>query len=261
MKILVAGLSKTGTTALYSLISNALPDQYHRLFEPRSFINIDSNNVLCKVLLGPRLDIPSFDSFEKRITIVRDMRDRVISVLLYQQFHASYLKDLHSVKRVQDVLVQKETDPHSVSLLSILDVIGEVSNDPSLPQRFFERIEIAIRNFDTYFNLYNKSLIFPYENLIKHNFESIKHYLDLDLPEKIVMPDTYKRVVRTKSDGNWRNWFTQMDIDFMQSWISPWLTRNGYDGKDWELNEKPIINPNHCSLYFARLVKEANNRK
>jgi hypothetical protein len=260
MKILVAGLSKTGTTALYSLISEALPENYYRLFEPKSYETNHSKNVLCKVLLGPRLDIPSFDTFDKRITIVRDIRDRLISILLYQQFHASYLKDVKSVQLVYSWLLKKEANPSSVSLTDILNVIGDVSNEPELPQRFFDRIKVAMSDFDTYITMQNNTLLYPYEHLVKKEFEPLKSYLDLELPDDILVPDIYKRVVRTKSGGNWRNWFTQTDIDFLYDWMSPWLTRYNYDGKDWVINERPFINPNHCSKYFIRLVKEATNQ-
>lgn len=260
MKILVVGLSKTGTTALYSLINDALSASYDRLFEPKIYTPNQNENVLCKVLLGPRLDLPSFAAFDKRITIVRDIRDRLISLLLYQQFHASYLKDKLSVKRVFECLVEKETSPCSVSLLSILGVISDAANDKELTERFFKRIAAAMNEFDNYVNTYNSGLVYRYEQLVQSDFAPLECHLGIALPERINVPKTYNRVIRTKGYGSWRDWFTPTDVDYIKPLVSTWLSRYDYDVNDWELNDTPSIAPEHCSVYFERLVQEVNRK-
>ena len=84
MKILIAGAPKTGTTALFYRIKNSLDGGVREMFEPRGYVAEPGDgacHVLAKVLLDPLidLDMESFSSFEKKIGIVRDPRDRLIS--------------------------------------------------------------------------------------------------------------------------------------------------------------------------------------
>jgi hypothetical protein len=129
MKILIAGLAKTGTTGLLYLIANSLGRSRKLLFEPKVCppeAKADGGDIVAKVLLGRQLDAGSFAHFDKKITIFRDPRDRMVSSILYSQYHANYLADEKSVSLVRECLERKEADPASVSIREILELIGTV---------------------------------------------------------------------------------------------------------------------------------------
>jgi len=70
----IAGLAKSGTTALYSALKQSLPDDYVYLFEPRNYEG-SSPNVLAKILLSASVCLQDFDSFDKQIflSVIRAM--------------------------------------------------------------------------------------------------------------------------------------------------------------------------------------------
>ena len=87
MHYLVAGLAKSGTTALFTSLRNALPGNIETFFEPRTeeqFMQIlsrgDDVHTLTKSIVG---FITSRDAFIHRffpnILIVRDPRDQMVS--------------------------------------------------------------------------------------------------------------------------------------------------------------------------------------
>src|SRR5687767_12482448 len=102
MKILIAGLGKSGTTALFYLIASSLGKgpKPKLLFEPKECpadLRSARGDVVAKVLIDPQLNAASFSHFDRKITLIRDPRDRIISALLYSQFHADYLGHDESV--------------------------------------------------------------------------------------------------------------------------------------------------------------------
>jgi hypothetical protein len=58
---------------------------------------------------------------------------------------------------------------------------------------------------------------------------------------------------RTKSYGDWRNWFLEEDIRIFQPIYEPYMALMGYDSTDWALNPKPVIDPALASEYMQRL--------
>ena len=122
--IIIFGQPKSGTTALYYKIKQSICNDYHCLLEPneeklkdvKTFkgpilvknINIEYNNY--------------FNDFEKKIFIVRDPRDLIVSILLYA---AGYHKIPESNRSYNDIiksfdlLRKKETYPNTVSILDL----------------------------------------------------------------------------------------------------------------------------------------------
>jgi hypothetical protein len=70
-----------------------------------------------------------------------------------------------------------------------------------------------------------------------------------DIPEK--------RVIRSKSYGNWKDWFTPSDVDFFRPLVIEYMQMFGYHDT-WELNSNPYIDPSINSQYVMKLIEEAN---
>jgi hypothetical protein len=259
MKILIAGLAKTGTTGLLYLIVNSLKDKPRIIFEPRTCPDdLDhGSDVIAKILIGsPGLDPAAFSHFDKKVTIVRDPRDRMISGFLYAQFHENYLDDDTSVTTVNEILKRKENNPTSVSIRQILSTIGSVTGAPKAADNKIHVIENSLARFDEYVAVNPDSLLYRYEDFVSGNFSPLEKYLGFQVAGKAEVPKHFRRVVRTKGYGDWRNWFTEEDVDKYRKMISPWLEKYGYDANDWQLSPTPVIDASHCSEYFMRLVRE-----
>ena len=126
MKVLIVGLPKSGTTALYTKVKDVLPQETLSLYEPRRFdaAAAQHKDVLAKILIGQvgDFDYRSFRDFERRILIVRDPRDHLVSRLLYRACADPLFRaDDAMVSGFVETLRQKERDPRSLSLLQVLD--------------------------------------------------------------------------------------------------------------------------------------------
>jgi hypothetical protein len=95
MKIVIAGLGKSGTTALFSKLKQAMPPETYCLFEPLRYEApaVDPTHVLTKVLIPHEkmVDFDSFSEFDRKIMIVRDPRDILVSRVLYDIYNDATL--------------------------------------------------------------------------------------------------------------------------------------------------------------------------
>ena len=263
MKILIGGLARTGTTGLFYLIANSIGYKPKLLFEATECpenLESESKDILAKVLIGSKLNAASFSNFDKKITLVRDPRDRIVSSMLYSQYHASYLLDDERVRAVRDMLEQKEASPSSVSIREILEVMGKMtgkSNAAALQQKA-ARMSLAL--FDNYVKTIPDGLLYRYEDFVWEKYYPLEKHLGIPLMGVAEVPRRVERVIRTKRSGGWRDWFTEEDIRAYRPLLAAWLEKYGYDAEDWALNAKPFIRPEHCSAYFMRLVNEQRER-
>jgi hypothetical protein len=260
MKILIAGLAKTGTTGLLYLVKSSMGGEPRLLFEPQAYpaqLASHRGDIIAKVLIGPKLDAGSFAGFDRKITLVRDPRDRMISSLLYSQYHANYLGDEVRVAMVRAALEAKEANPSGMSLAAILEVIGKATGRPRTATSFRERAKRALAWFDSYLATIPDGLLYKYEDFVSGEYARLQRHLGMRISGAAQVPDRLSRVARTKAYGDWRNWFTEDDVREFRPLLSPWLEKHGYDADDWQLSAEPSVDPAHCSLYYSRLVEES----
>ena len=126
MKVVIAGLGKSGTTALFFTLKRAMPPDTHHLFEPSRFDAQTgmTSNVLAKILIRDSTEYASFDDFEKKILIIRDPRDIIVSRVLYDIYNApDACRDAAKIDAFVRLLRRKEAEPRNVSLLEIIDLL------------------------------------------------------------------------------------------------------------------------------------------
>lgn len=260
MKILIAGLAKTGTTGLLYLIANSFGKKPKLLFEPKECpanLNAGSNDVIAKVLIASNLNATSFAHFDKKITIVRDPRDRIVSLLLYNQFSETYLTDAERVRAVFECLVRKESDPSRMSIREVLEFIADVSGRKvNIFAKHLESIRQQYSWLGEYVATTPDTLLYKYEDFVSGVYVPLEKHLGMQITGAAEVPEKLNRVTRTKGFGDWRNWFTVDDVQKYRPSLTPWLEKYGYDADDWTLNAEPSITPEHCSKYFMRLVEE-----
>jgi hypothetical protein len=215
-------------------------------------------DVLAKILpFGPdvRVDFDSFSSFDKRVMIVRDPRDQLISRLLYGPVLHT---DLHSrddaLSGLIELLKRKEADPRSVSVKSILETLTDSGgkNFSGWAERYHDSYVRAPLDFH---DEHGELFTFLYEEMVDEKFGGLEGYLGLRLRGEARVEAVYHRVVRTKGYGNWRDWFTEEDCAFLRPVLRPFLERY-YPEADWELRERPTILAEHASGYVLRIANE-----
>lgn len=273
MKIVIFGLAKSGTTALFYKIKNSLPADAVCLFEPRSF---DAGavkagrfrwlsrakrepNVLAKVLpFRPHhsVDVESFSHFEKQILIVRDPRDRFISRLLYGIYDSDIVRDELKVKALVATLEQKETNPRSLALKALLQLFtGHNGQGFSFDEWTSSHVCHSIRRPLEFHRARPHLFVFKYEDLIDGHFAELEEYLGRPLQGEARVAPELNRVTRTKSYGGWRDWFTEEDVNFLRPIMQPFLDCY-YPDADWNLKPVPSISSEHGSRYVLRITNE-----
>jgi hypothetical protein len=91
--------------------------------------------------------------------------------------------------------------------------------------------------------------IFKYEDMIEKNFDALNEYLGLTTTKK-------SKVARKKAMGDWRQWYTEEDVELFKPVYKPYMELIGYDCDDWTLSPEPIIEPDFSSAYIKRLVRQ-----
>ena len=248
MKILVAGVGKSGTTGLYYLVKNSLPGEPLCAFEP-TLDDLTGDEVLVKSLvddLRPEnhlYKLGEFGQFDKRLFIIRDPRDRLVSGTLYSAA-TSRFKTREDLNEWLKLLAQKEADPHSVSLFDLRGLHrGALGKSYGQPQ-----INCC--------GEYDHCLV-KYEDFVEGRVTNEEDYLGFRLTGTADVDAGHSRVVRSKRAGNWRNWMTPEDVDILKPVFSNFMEHFGYED-DWELNKEPVIESALSTDYVKRVWPEFN---
>jgi hypothetical protein len=273
MKTVIFGLAKSGTTALFFKIKNSLRPDTVCLFEPRSFERrsvmkktIKSTlsrrpepDILAKVLpFRPHnpADVDSFSHFERKVLIVRDPRDRLISRLLYGIYDSELCRHDHKVKVVLELLEQKQKDPKSVPLKTFLKRFAMLNEESFTFEGWANaHVDHSIRKPLDFCTKHEDLFIFSYEDMIDRKFRSLEEYLEVPLRGDASVAQEFDRVRRTMSYGGWRDWLTAEDVEYLRPVMQPFLDRH-YPDSNWELSSSPSILAEHGSRYVERIVNE-----
>jgi hypothetical protein len=267
LKIVIVGQPKTGTSALFFKIKNSFHGRSLCLFEPRpeqivSPVNAfsDDTMVLAKVLLlndGQRHEYIS--GFDRQIFITRDPRDRLISALLYSVRDSSYFNDDSKVSRLLSALELKEKQPASISVATLWKLCIELDNRTSFDawvSNLPRSLDFVFRFCEAYPQMYR----LKYEDFIDERLEPLQDYLQMPLAGEARVSGEYARVERTRSYGNWRDWFTPSDVELFRSAYRTYMSVFSYDD-DWSLNDTPTILPQHASGYVRRIVEQRRQER
>lgn len=251
MRVLIVGEGKSGTTALLRSVSSALgtPDE---LFEPVQMTEADlepSPLVVKKLLLNWKANENGLlDHFDRRISIVRDPRDRVVSHLLYDSYNKAELLDATRRKRWLTLLGRKTRNPTGIPFVHLINAWWRLTRSDLMSHyvRSLDRSTGFSRRVGEHFHL------LTYEDYVDGNFADVNSYLGFDIAPGVVRPSE-ARVSRSNTHGEWRNWFTDIDVEVFRPMTHEWQRQNGYDHKDWTLNEPEALDPTTTVDYVQSL--------
>jgi GT2 family glycosyltransferase len=250
-RILITGVGKSGSTALFHAVLKSLPPQTVTLFEPENSKKTLAADTLPPVLVKSFIPFSeNFNFFEKKILLVRDPRDNLISLLLYKPYNVigrgfpgEKEKAFKLVDTFIDLIKCKENSPLQVSVKELADHLD------LLPQKRMNLIS-------SYYATHPDVFILKYEDYIDNNLAKLEEYLQLKITNEVEIPENYMRITRSKKYGNWKNWFTSEDIAYFKPLMSNYLEQFGYS-QDWDLASEPRLDPETGSRYIEKIVKEA----
>jgi len=261
-RIAIFGPYKTGTTGLYSKFLHSLPPgaAVRTLFEPAAYVAEpdDAGRVLlAKVILRmpegrDDVDYASFSPFGRRIRLVRDPRDWLVSgtVFLAQQNRAVYADEAR-LARFLGLLAAKEADPPAVSLVRLLREIVS-GGETELPRTLHwmgRQFDWLIDHDPALGDLHEVR----YEDFVAGRLQAVEAYVGFPLSGSAAPDPAYDHVPRTLAAGNWRHWFTDADVSVFRPVFARYMRHHGY-ADDWTLAATPLIRPEHATGYVRRVV-------
>jgi hypothetical protein len=254
MHVLIAGLGKSGTTALYYAVRAGMPGGTRCLFEPKSYRPTKARHVLAKILAQRGVDWRSFSGFDRKIAILRDPRDQLVSFVLYALYnHERPVSDRES-RGLLALLEAKERNSRAVPLWRISETVEAITGW-NHRKVLLERHEICRRHVETdpaFFRL-------RYDDFILGRTAALEQHLGFTLPHRVDVPGRLRRVERTRGTGDWRHWFTDEDVAYFGPDLAPVLRAFGFED-DWSLADAPVVPPQHASGYVRGLLQAQRRR-
>lgn len=259
MRVVVVGMGKSGTTAMIYAIKSAMPADTQLIFEPAAFVRVEAANVAAKFLLNPLRTIEDefFLQFSRKVLLVRDPRDVLISRALYRvRANEVMIGDRAKFDAYFRLLQMKEQSPASVSLTRINALFHELTGAPlHCDKGLTWGLDYAV----AWHERFTSCMIYHYEQLIEGSFAVLGDYLSLDPKAmKPEVPSDLQRVVRSRRAGNWRDWFCPEDVEHYRPMLLPYMQRYGY-ADEWSLNPHPMIRQDECTGYIRRLIRDRNS--
>ncbi|MDX1605005.1 MAG: hypothetical protein R3202_02365 [Candidatus Competibacterales bacterium] len=274
MNILVLGKAKTGTSYISKCLQNALlPCDYHlepkegKFFFERTKSRSSGNRVvkiifehwnskphLRKAILCNETDL----KFDRKVVIVRDPRDEMISRLMYL-IYAHFLHQGFDPELLESwlaTLKAKEDDPQAHSFLSLKAELDRLIGRPNRP--WHDALVFQYAEF--IHNISDHAFVVRYEDFIDGRHDELSAYLGFLPDPRLNQKEAL--IVRTKrsgTHGNWKEFFTGEDIEFLRPRIGGLMADMGYH--DWELEPKSTLDHATYSDYVERLAGMARRDK
>ena len=264
MKIMILGTGKSGTTALVFKVAGGLPDcQAFSGGKPGKYLG-DYENAVYKHTYheGKGKSFELFrdhleqEHYDRKIWIARDPRDVAVSRMLYRWQRGIQGQEAQYQAHLQLVL-QKEENPRSVTFYEICRYIG-YNGWPISTEEVLEEERTRYQQMcDFVLSLGEDWFLFTYEDMVSGNFDTLNAFLGFKVQGDAEVPKSTgkAKVVRKKSTGDWRHWFTEEDTELFKSAYTPYMESMGYDCNDWALHPNPTIEPEYSSIYMQRLAQ------
>ncbi len=265
MQIFLLGVGKSGTTGMLYKIAEGLPEC--RAFSgglPGKYLG-DYPNAVYKHTYEERKG-KGFDTYrrhlavqpyDRKIWMARDPRDVAVSRILYR-FHKGTLFCRRQFRAYFERILEKERDSASVPFYEIYRYTGH-GRWPLSREEVGEEERVRYHRMRDFVKTLGEDwFVFKYEDMVQERFEGINSYLGFELKRRAEVPrgSGKDKVVRKKSFGDWRHWFTAEDIALFKPAYAPYMEAVGYDPEDWALADPPVIEPRYSSQYVRNLARK-----
>jgi hypothetical protein len=227
---LVTGLARSGTTALFTCLREALPPTTITFFEPRTedqFAGILSYSgpahTLTKALIGYITSESGFvRDFFPNILIVRDPRDQIVSELLYRFYDFKLHGDRAGYEKGYAMLEQKVNEPSSISTVDLFNQLGDLVGRPGM-ELLWRKVAWVVEYREAF-----QPHVLLYESFVEGKVSELESFLGFKVSTGINVDTEFKRVARTRSHGEWKAWLTDDDLAFVNEHAGYLMEQFGY---------------------------------
>lgn len=273
MNILVVGKAKTGTTIVSKSIEKSMPGQPARYYlEPKSIADLDAianDDAGIRVIkiiyehwaVQPELrrqleGSPGQIAFDKVVFIVRDIRDEMISRLMYIIFPLIRRGGVRkqSLKHWVSALKSKEREPQAQSFVGLCRRFNEIFDSDFLTAFLRNEAQELLDYLDVIERSPHDKCVIKYEDFIQENMDALESHLGFPVAQTDQL-DGLERTRRSRSHNNWKSVFTDEDVDFFKDALGRQLEQSGYN--DWALVPAGRLASEHYSDYVKGLIKKA----
>jgi hypothetical protein len=266
MKVLILGTGKTGTTVMVYKVSGGLPNcQAFSGGRPGQHIG-DYENAVYKHTYEERKG-KSFEAFQEHLSqehydrmiwMARDPRDAAVSRMLYR-WHKGFKGKKKQYEAHLDLVLKKEKDPRALPFVEICRYTGQTGWPLTREQVIEEELHRYQQMVKFVEDLGSDWFLLTFEKMVENDLKALNNYLGFEVQADATVPNISgkAKVIRKKTSGDWRHWFTEEDVDLFKPAFLPYLELIGYDSADWALNPAPKIEPEYSSLYMKGLPRKA----
>ena len=266
MKTLILGTGKTGTTVMVYKVAGGLPN-CHAFSggRPGKYVG-DYENAVFKHTYEERKG-KSFavfkehlnnEHYDRKIWMARDPRDAAVSRMLYR-WHKGFEGRKKQYEAHRDLVLKKERDPGSIPFHEICSYTGH-NGWPRTVDQVIEEEQYRYQQMVEFVNeLASDWFRFTFEDMVAAKFEALNNYLGFEVQADATVPSTSgkAKVIRKKTTGDWRHWFTAEDVKLFKPAFTPYMELIGYDCDDWSPTPNPVIEPEYSSVYMQNLPRKA----
>lgn len=263
MKLFILGTGKSGTTAMVYKVAGGLPNcQAFSGGKPGKYAGHYENAVFKHTYeerkgksFGLYKEHLEKENYDRKIWMARDPRDVAVSRMLYR-WHKGYFGSKKQYQAHLSLVLLKEKNSKSIPFYEICRYIGRGAW-PVSREEILEKERLRYKKMrDFVKELGGDWFLFKYEDMVDNKFDALNVYLGFEVKETAEVPKKSgkAKVIRKKKYGDWRNWFTDEDMELFRSPYTPYMKLLGYDCEDWALKPEPIIEPEYSSEYIKRLT-------
>ena len=262
MKILILGLGKSGTTAMVYKVAGGLPNcQAFSGGKPGKYLG-NYESVVYKHTYEERKgkcfdhyrEHLSKENYDRKIRMARDPRDASISRTLYR-WHRGFFGHRKQYQAHLNLVLKKEQNPKTIPFCEICLYIGYNgwSRDK---EAVFEEEQIRYQRMQEFVKILGDDwFMYRYEDMVDKKFDTLNAYLGFETKTDAEVPSGTgkEKVVRKKSYGDWRYWYTEADVALFKPAYTPYMEAVGYDCDDWEISDQPVIELEFSFQYMQSL--------
>ena len=214
-------------------------------------------NVKVKVLKYSKEHLNK-EHYDRKIWMARDPRDAAVSRMLYR-WHKGFAGKKKQYEAHLDLVLKKEKDPSSVTFSEICRFTGHNGWPRPVEQVVAEERHRYQQMVDFVNKLDSDWFLFTFEDMVNGKFDALNNYLQFEVQADATVPSASgkAKVIRKKSTGDWRHWFTAEDVEIFKPAFKPYMELIGYDCNDWSSNPDPVIEPEYSSVYMQNLPRKA----
>ena len=270
MKVVILGTGKTGTTVMVYKVSGGLPN-CHTFSGGRPGKHLgEYENAVYKHTYDERKgknfelfrEHFSKEHYDRKIWMARDPRDAAVSRMLYR-WHKGHEGCKKQYESHLELVLAKEKDPSSVPFYEICRFTGH-GDSPRSIEAVIEEERYRYRQMVEFVQgLGSDWFLFRFEDMVANKFNELNDYLGFEVQADANVPSAtgMAKVIRKKSTGDWRQWFTEEDRELFKPAFLPYMELIGYDCDDWQPDSDPVIEPEFSSVYLKSLPGKAGKNK